>query len=173
MSADERFVLGQRILNEPDKVFEEEIERRLSKRLEAELAPLREMTKAQKEFQAAREFTAQHPDYPSTPKNDKRIEKWLRVEGLEGTVENIEKAYADLSESGLLEARAATKDAGPQQDARIVQRVVGQRRAASGLSSRGSAGTPVAHEPTLDELYSMPYEKLQALALAEAAKANQ
>jgi hypothetical protein len=81
-----------------------------------------------------------------------------------------------LNESGLLEAkpeeaetRAESETAEHQESSRIVKTetkpVVTQRRVGSGLTSRGRAATTVrSPEPTEDELYEMPMDKLMDLA---------
>ncbi len=177
LSDDERFVLGQEFLSKPDVVLAREVEKRVKAILDERLAPVEKLTKAQQEFSAGQEFQQIEPNYYPTPKNGQRIEKWIRMEGLSATVENIQKAFADLSESGLLETRPDTQDA-ETRETRTVQpriaepatRIVGQRRAASGLSSRGSASAPRSQEPTEAELYNMPLEKLRELANADARR---
>jgi hypothetical protein len=174
LNPDEEFVLSQQFLQSPTKAFAELFKRTTGLTVEEfnkERVKVSKLAQEQSEFQTGREFVQTHPDYFNSDKNNTKLEKWLRTEGLPVTVENLGKAYNDLSESGLLEPRPQKEDVEPGQ--RVVQpriaaptqRIVGQRRAASGLSNRGgSVDTPRSLEPTVDDLYNMPLDKLEALA---------
>jgi len=174
---DEEFVLSQEFLQSPTKAFAKLFQKNTGMTIEefkAEQAKLSRVTQEQQDFNAGREFVLSTPDYFNSDRNNARLEKWLRVEGLQPTIENLRKAYADLNESGLLESRPANVEENAvepttrrEAQPRIAapQKVVGQRRAASGLSSRGgSPSAPRPQEPTMDELYNMPLDKLEALA---------
>jgi hypothetical protein len=174
LSADEEFLLSQELLNNPSKVLarlKKEAREEIERDLETKLAPVRQLTQRELELEVAGQFRSVHPEF-ATEKNGNRIEKWLKVEGLPLSFENVEKAFADLSESGLLEvtsedshAVTARSNAG-ERIAQPATRIVGQRKAASGLSARGSARTTPL-EPTEDDLYSMPMDKLRDLANAQ------
>lgn len=128
--------------------------------------------RAQSEEQAAQEFIVKHPEYVPSARNAQKIEKYVRTYQLDGTkAESIEKAYADLVESGLLETKAAEKTQQTQettQQTRIVSETQsqGRQRTSSGISSKRTV-TNRAPEPTEEELYKMPYDKLRALAISE------
>jgi hypothetical protein len=174
LNPDEEFVLSQQFLQSPTKAFAELFKRTTGLTVDEfnkERVKVSKLAQEQSEFQTGREFVQTHPDYFNSDKNNTKLEKWLKTEGLPVTVENLGKAYNDLSESGLLEPRPQKEDVEPGQ--RVVQpriaaptqRIVGQRRAASGLSNRGgSVETPRSLEPTMDDLYNMPLDKLEAMA---------
>jgi hypothetical protein len=128
-------------------------------------------------------FMAAHPEFIANPVNGQKMID--RVELLEARAIKegkslnyatlLENAYSDLSKDGLLELREqevngadAPEDAGkprivaPEEPAKK-QRAV--QRKASGLSARARSAAPVkSSEPTEDELYQMPLEKLKELA---------
>ena len=172
-NAEEEWVLAQELATNPSLAFDKLFQKKLGRtpaEVQKGLERLAEIDRQNAELEAANAFVAAHPDYVPTPKNGARIEKWLKVEGMEGTPENIEKAYQDLSESGLLETkRPETQATETQNGTRIVTVSSHQRRAASGLSSKRTVSTASrATEPTEEEAYNMPWEKLVALANAEA-----
>lgn len=180
LDENEEFVLSQQFLQSPTKAFADLFKRTTGKDIEGfktTLGRMEAFERGQSEFGVGQEFQRLTPEYHPSEKNGKKIEKWLKTEGLEVTIENVQKAFADLTESGLLESAPQNQDAEPQKRAeettRIAEtttRIVGQRRAASGLSSQGSKTVTRAPEPTPEELYSMPMDKLAALAFAEANK---
>lgn len=171
LSADEEFLLSQELLNNPSKVLAK-LRADIRKELEPEFEPVRQLTAAQRDQQVAQEFRAAHPEFTPTEKDGYRIEKWLKLEGLQTTVENVEKAFKDLSESGLLEGRSenqnavTTRSTAGERIAEPTTRIVGQRKVASGLSTRGNTGRATPQELTEEELYSMPMEKLRELSNA-------
>jgi hypothetical protein len=177
LNPDEEFVLSQEFLQSPTKAFAKLFQKNTGMTIEefrAEQAKVTQLTRNSRDFNAGREFALAHrDDFYGSDRNIDRMTKWLKVEGLPATVENLAKAYTDLNESGLLESRPAdqnddeptTRREAQPRIAAPVQKVVGQRRAASGLSSRGgSAGSPRSQEPTVDDLYKMPLDQLEALA---------
>lgn len=176
LDENEEFVLSQQALQSPTKAFRDQFKRNFGitvdefKKQQEEDAADR---KARRDERLGHEFARSHPEFQQfyTPKNGARVEKWLLLEGLEFNNVNVEKAFVELSESGLLEATTQTQDAEPKTRAeetpRIAEtttRIVGQRRAASGLSSQGGKTVTKASGPTEEELYKMPYEQLAALA---------
>lgn len=172
LDENEEFVLSQMNINSPTKGFREQFKRNFGITIEEFKQQQTELAgelKARRDERLGRDFAQSHPEFKEfyTEKNGLRVEKWLRLEGLEFNNENVEKAFVELTESGLLEPIAQNQDAEPKTSAadapRIAEsttRIVGQRRAASGLSSQGGKIVTKAAEPTLDELYSMSYEEL-------------
>jgi len=178
----EEFLLSQELLQTPTKAYAKLFKKMTGVDI-SEFRTVREkltaFEQAQKEESAAAQFVQTHPDYYNSPKNNAKMEKWIRMHGLEGTPENIERAFVDLQESGLLETRPATPDAETNEErvsrqriAAPTTRLVGQRRAASGLSSRRSVAAPAKPELTEDDLYKMSYEQLEELARREAQEAQ-
>lgn len=169
---EEDWLLAQELATNPTAAFDKLFQKRFGKtpeEIQKSLARVEQFEREEAGRAAAKAFVDAHPDYVPTPKNGARIEKWLRVEGLEGTPENIEKAFKDLSESGLLETKKPETQAETQSGPRIVTVTSHQRRAASGLSQRRTATTPTKTTgPTEEEAYKMPWDKLVELAEREA-----
>lgn len=176
LNEDEEFVLSQQAIQSPTKAFREQFKRNFGMTIEEfkqQQAETAAEARSRRDERLGREFALSHPEFQQfyNDKNGLRVEKWLRLEGLEFNNENVEKAFVELSSSGLLETVSQNQDAEPKTRAeetpRIVEtttRIVGQRRAASGLSSQGSRTVVRASEPTESDLYSMSYEKLAELA---------
>jgi hypothetical protein len=180
LTADEEYLLSLEMQNHPGKTQKKLLEQTFGMPLaeiKATLARAKELELTQRAEAAANEFVQKHDEFYPCPKNGAKIQAYMRTHGLEPSVENLEKAFEDLSESGLLEAKpeevetevSAESETANQQESRIAETqakpVVTQRRVGSGLSSRGRAATAVkSTEPTLDELYEMPLHKLEELA---------
>jgi hypothetical protein len=173
---EQEWLLSQELLATPTatiaKMFEEVVGMPPTA-FKSRMERLAAFEKAQSEEQAAQEFIVKHPEYIPNARNAQKIEKYVRTYQLDGTkAESIEKAYADLVESGLLETKAAEKTQQTQettQQTRIVseQQSQGRQRTSSGISSKRTV-TNRAPEPTEEELYSMSYDKLRALANSES-----
>jgi hypothetical protein len=179
VDANEEFVLSQEMMSSPTTAFKKMFKNATGmdiNEFKTAQSRMQAFTKSQEEFNNAVAFKEANPDFFPSEKNANRIQKWLKVEGLDGTPENIQKAYTDLSESGLLETKpSGTQDAdttegsaGPRRIAAPTVKIVGQRRVASGLSNQRRLDGPKSQGLTEDELYNMPYEKLQDLAREEA-----
>jgi hypothetical protein len=173
---EQEWILSQELLANPtdtiSKMFEEVVGMPPTA-FKSRMDRLAAFEKAQSEEQAAQEFITKHPEYVPNARNAQRIEKYVRTYELDGTkAESIEKAYADLVEGGLLETKAAEKTQQTQettQQTRIVSetQAQGRQRTSSGISSKRTV-TNRAPEPTEEELYNLPYDKLRALAISEA-----
>jgi len=174
-SDDEEWVLGQELLTKPSEAFGKLFERMVGKPLDAfksDMARLNAFERAQAEYQASTNFVQKHPEFHQTPANGERMERYLEVYKLPPTVENLEKAFQELSKSGLLEAKPEVppsdgSGAPTTEPARIVPSaddVPPARRAASGLSARRNAPVNRSTEPTEEEAENMPLEKLRELA---------
>jgi hypothetical protein len=161
----DKWLRSQQVLADPDAVIDEQIERRLGKDFQKRMERLAAFEKAQTEDANAKQWMAAKTDYYACPENGKKIEKYIQkfFDG-DGSIENIEKAYTDLSESGLLRLKPGPKEKEEGTEARIAP--TGQtKKASSGLSSKRSVTR--APEPTEEELYAMPYDKLRELAKSE------
>lgn len=137
---------------------------------------------AQRSKVAQDDFVNTHPYYECNASNAKRLAAWLQTNGYhEFTTEGLNKAYDDLTSSGLLTVKPEQAEpdtdvqAERQRIAEPTEAVQTQRvsqKKASGLNTRSrSVPPPVKAEPTLDELYSMPLDKLRELG-QKAALAN-
>ena len=173
-SEEEEFVLAQELATSPSLAFDKLFQKRFGKtaeQMQQILQRAESFDRQQAERTAAEEFVSGTPDYLANKANGSRITRYLETYKLEGTVENMQKAFKDLSESGLLETKAPeTQDAETRNGTRIVTVAGHQRRAASGLSSKRTASTTTrATGPTQEELESLPLDKLRDLANKELA----
>lgn len=175
LSPEERYVLEQRAQTDPIG-FMRELAKKEAERIAAE-----ERAQRQREEQLneqlrldSEKFVKDTPEYYVSEKNGKRIVKWLEVEGLAGTYDNIRKAYEDLSESGLLEVRPEEQQQSAEEGeevetARIERKAdatVTKRKVVGGsMSGKRSAPAPKTLEPTEEDLYKMPLAELEALTL--------
>jgi hypothetical protein len=164
LSPDEEYVLAQTLMTNPSKVIRAEIERQFG-------MPVDDVKKALAAQQQA-EFSRQNdavaaawatstPDYYADDSNGKKMVAYInKFYGGQATAENLTAAFQDLNSSGLLKAKPAPVE--PVVAAPVVPAPPARR--SSGISSLPSAPPPVSSEPSLDELYTMPMEKLEALA---------
>lgn len=170
-NADNEFVLSQELLNKPSATLRRQFEEMVGMPIDAfkgKLQKVEAFEKAQSAEEASKEFVQAHEDYYASPGNGKRMSAYLNRMGLDWTVENMEKAYAELQADGLLAPKPAEGDAQPAPVAASAPRSVAPaaaRRAASGLSARRSAPAPVVTQHTEEDLYKMPMEELEALAM--------
>jgi hypothetical protein len=128
-----------------------------------------------------REWVSSHPEYITSAENGDQIRDWVRDHNYnEFTQENLEKAFEDLSQRGLLklktdEASVPTKvetTTVVKAPARIEQTVtpvvettpVRSPRKASSVSTIRSSAPVVKTELTEDDLYAMPMDKLKDLS---------
>jgi hypothetical protein len=121
---------SQRLLTEPTAVVREIMQKEFGMtpaEVRQRLDEANAAAKAQAADAAAREWTAATPDYYMCETNGRRIIRWLELNGKEGTVDNIQAAYDDLTRDGLLVSKPVAKPA-PR---------------SSGISTRRSAAAPV------------------------------
>lgn len=137
---------------------------------------------AQKHNEALNTFIATHADYQDEgeagKKNGQLMKMKLAEMRLPITSENLSKAYSSLKQSGLLllkgeEAHAdATKETAETSRIEKPAAEVAQTRTkkTSGISTHSrSAVVPLNTEPSEDELYKMPMDKLRELANKQLA----
>lgn len=130
--------------------------------------------KAQKENSkkksVADAFVAAHPDYLDNDKNGAKMNKWCELHN-DFSLEGMNKAYQDLNESGLLQVKGEEAGQGQDKDksgTRIEEKTQvtppPATKKASGLSTHRRTTVVTNNEPSEDELYSMPLDKLRALS---------
>lgn len=171
--ADDEYVISQRMAKEPSKTVKEIVQQVLEERI----------AQTQRSEKVQSDFVTTHLDYVRTPANGEKLAKWCQTHGYqEFTAENLEKAYQDLKANGLLVLKA--EGAGGDTEAKGEDTVRTEQpkpeatqtrspKRSSTISSRSSA-TPVrSTEPTEDEAYKMPLDKLRALANQQLAAARQ
>jgi len=187
LTADEEWLLSQELLNHPSKTQKKLIEGLLGMPIEqfkSKLARLDENDLAQQAQEATEQFLARHADdYHRCPENQQKLVAYMDTFKLGPSVDSLEKAFNDLNKSGLLVGKpkeAPVTDEGAESDtadhqepSRIASKTVAtpvtpQRRAGSGISTKGrSTIAPVRSQPTEQDLYEMPLDKLEQLANAE------
>lgn len=181
LTADEKWLLQQRMAQDPTAVINEFVQREVQKVTQAQ----QEATEAAQRAAAEQEqlttsWVESNPDYYGSPKNGKRIEQFLKLEGLELTPENLTKAFTELSADGLLEARPAESNNAKTEDeaAPVVRRIVEQqapvtttvrRKVVGSVSTKRSAPVELT-VPGLTEkqLYEMPFEQLEQILYRSA-----
>lgn len=182
--ADNEYILGQEQITKPTtafkKMFKEttgvDIETFKTKweRVEALEAAQNKQSVEDRKNAAATDFIQAHPEYIPNKANGARLEKAVNILIADAERQNrqpdfasiVEAAFKDLSDSGLLalksdEPAPATVEPTPEP--------VKTAKKSSGLSSRvRTITTPRSTEPSEDDLYEMPLDKLRTLAIKKA-----
>ncbi len=153
-----------------------------TKKIREQEAELREWRAKGEKNETVEAFVAAHGDYQNDgaagDKNGELMRMKLAELGLPVTSENLSKAYSHLKQSGLLtlkgeEAHSDTDDKTKEPE-RIAQAKVEptpqRTNKTSGIStqSRPSA-VPQNTEPSEDDAYSMPLDKLRQLSNKQMA----
>jgi hypothetical protein len=175
---DSDYITGEKFKADPVKVSREIVEQILADR----------ETSARRSTDTQSRFVNTHEDYVADPKNgngDRMVSEYRRLypTATEFTSEGLEKAYLNLKHDGLLVLRSEEADAATETEAEVTARTeqanveVTQQRSpkrSSTISTRTSTrvSAPVKVEPTEDELYSMPLDKLRALANKHLAETH-
>lgn len=159
LTADERYVLAQRMQTEPDLVLDEAIEKRLAS--DPRIKAAEELATQQKTLAVTTQWVAANPDYYAVEANGKRLWRELNANGVYGTptIADINKAYQALKTDGLLQAKPAEP----------TQVVTAPARRSSGLPTRSTAVAAPVTAPTIDP-YKIPLEELMILANQQARK---
>lgn len=168
ISADDEWLVSQELMSTPSKGFQKLFEQQVGLKItdfKTKLARIEAWERSQSETQNAVEFVKATPDYVANDFNSSRMQQYLKTFNLEGTPENIQKAFTDLSQGGLLQLKSnetpgdTTSEPTQQRIAAPagVRTTIIQKKAASGLSARGSAVTK--GPPTTQDLYEMPMDE--------------
>jgi hypothetical protein len=147
-------------------------------------------TAQEKSLGIQREFVSAHPEYVTSEENGNQIRDWVQEHNYtEFTRENLEKAFDDLSERGLLTLKTdeasvptrtevKTKVTAPariEQPEKKVETEVAPVRSpkkSSSVSSTRSAAPVVKTDPSEDEAYLLPMDQLKALAEKQLREQN-
>lgn len=172
VSKEDEALLAAELVQKPSEVVA-----KILKKLGVDISEVKESTefvKIQKASNvrksAADAFVKTHPEYADTNKNAAKINKWCELHN-DFSLEGMNKAYQDLNESGLLEVKGEEAGRG-QEENKSETRTEEQTQVnlprvtkkASGLSTHRRTPVPVATEPSEDELYAMPLDKLRDLS---------
>lgn len=171
---DDDFVIEQRFKEKPAQTVKELVAKGIAE----------ERAATQRSEAAQNEFVETHPDFiaDKSTGNGDRIMQWVKSHGYtEFTVDNLDKAYQDLKKSGLLKLKTTDASGTTEVKEETTQRTADastdttqsrSQKKSSSISTRG--GAPVIKtEPSEDELYSMPMDKLRQLSNDQLAKAGQ
>jgi len=109
-SKEEEFVISQEMMQNPTKAFQKMFKDMTGYEVtefRSSVEAAKAYNQAQEESQATSNFIATHPDYETTPANGKKMVNWVRTQGdpRKSVQENLEAAYQDLKESGLLKLK--------------------------------------------------------------------
>lgn len=180
LTDEQKYILSQRMLTDPMSVIDEYVEKKVQKLTKAqEAAQQQREDQDKKEFDEAKRWAESNPDYVSTERNAKRLLRWLELEKVTVSAENLQKAFEDLNESGLLEVKPEEKqeddaEAGdevqPERIVRKTETTVTKRKVVGGLSAKRSAPAPTRNtsEPTAEEIEKLTTDQLYQLALKAA-----
>lgn len=171
--ADDEYVLSQEMLTKPRETVQ---------KLVAE--EQRKIAEENARVVAVQEnFLATHPSYVANPENGKRIVQWLQLNGhAQLTEDGLEKAYQDLSTSGLLKLKVEEADDATDTKGKGTERIVQTKpdvtqqrssKKSSTISTTRRATTQVVTAPSEDELYDeskYSLEQLRELSNKELAK---
>lgn len=141
------------------------------------------VTAREEAFQAGQErksigdqFVINHPDFLDNNRNAQRLKKAVALQG-DFTLENLEKAYQDLNESGLLEVKGEEASAEQKKAEAEAKRIADAAEAQSSLRTRKASGLSTQHRPAVqpsttlseDEMYSLPLEEVRKRANQQLA----
>jgi hypothetical protein len=184
-TADEEYVLAQEFQKMPRAAFRKMFEEMTGMKPEefrTMQAAARAYETATTTTEAINTFVAMHPDYEDAgtagDKNGKLMRMKLAELRLPITSENLAKAYLHLKESGLLALKGDEAHSDAIEPAGEVERIVPDPAAPAPQRTRKvstigthSRVTPVAPkaEPSLDDAYNMPMDKLKELANRQLA----
>jgi hypothetical protein len=170
LSPDEEYVLAQTLMTNPSKVIRAEIERQFGMPVEEvkkSLAEHKQDSTSRRNDATAKAWADATPDYYADDANGRKMVAYInKFHGGQATTENLTAAFQDLNSSGLLKAKPAPVE--PVVPAPAAPAPPARR--SSGISSLPNVPPPVSTEPSLDELYAMPLEKLEALARGRAVR---
>lgn len=164
-TADEEFMVAEKLKKNPKATVEELVSQVIEKRL----------ANAKAADDAQTRFLTTHPYFVPCPENASTMSAWGKTHGYpEFTTESLEKAYQDLSKSGLLKLKSEEADVVADADGKDTSRTVepkseavqqrSQRKSSTIKTTSARSAPKVGSGPTEDELYAMPMEKLRDLA---------
>jgi hypothetical protein len=145
-----------------------------TRKIREQAAELRGFRAKGERDQAIENFVATHPDYENDERNAELMRMKLAEMGLSATSENLHKVYLHLKERGFLELKGEEAHSDAIDKAQEPERIAQPTRAepiqqrtkkASGISTQSSRVVPPAStEPSLEDAYELPMDKLKLLA---------
>lgn len=171
---DEEYVYSQELMTKPTKAFAKMFKDMVG----MDITEFKDVAERSRAMQTAQQrnaviehFLNTHPDYVDNQRNTDVMT--LAMQGHQLSAESLEKAYLDMKAKGLLEFKSG-KQGSEQEEAEqpkpgITEQAVTKNpsqgtKKASSLSTKNRNPVPVkSNEPSEDELYSMPLDKLREL----------
>lgn len=183
-NAQEEFVISQEMMQNPTKAFQKMFKDMTGYEIgefRSSVEAAKAVANSQAEATATQSFLTTHPDYEKSPRNGKLMVNWVRTQGDSGksTEANLEDAYQDLKESGLLNLKSEvgstdqpTTEAEPlriakTEDAGATQRTATTAKKSSSITQRNRpTAAPKADDNfeqkhknlSLDELRNLAYQ---------------
>lgn len=183
LSADELFALGQELQTNPGVAFDKILQAQTgmtTDQLKAIGSEFAQIQQARITNEAEVSFLQKHQDidYLPTAENARNIQKFLQDEGLPYTAANLEYAFQELSESGLLDMPESEssnnddqKDVNKSQGERIaVQQHTRRRPLSTGLRNSDGNNRQESEKPAKNGLSEAEVEEIYRLPLEEARK---
>lgn len=172
LSADELFALANELQKNPQAAIDKLVEAQTGKSLKQLGETITKYEAAERVNAADTQFLLNHQeDFLPSTNNAKLINKFLVDEKLPHTAKNLEYAFQELTESGLLDV--ASPDEAQKQNERIaVQPHTRRKPLSTGISNNQSQGTPVLEtqntkgalsEAEVEQLYKLPQEQARVL----------
>lgn len=163
LTADEKYLLGQRLISEPDSAMREILEAELGMSFDefkASTVQARQITREKVELAQVQQWLGKHPDFHNVDANAHKMNRYIN-RFCEGgmTQENLDLAYAQLMSEGLLQGKPVAAPVAP-----VVAAPTAPRARASSLSSRISTVPSPATGHTEADMYKMSMEELADLA---------
>ncbi len=105
LSEDEEIEVINKLQSSPKEAVAKTIEALFGGTMDeirADIAYGRQAKQREEILAVGRQFIQEHPDYPVTPQNEQLMGEYLQKNKLAWTLKNLEIAYADLQEAGLV-----------------------------------------------------------------------
>jgi hypothetical protein len=166
LTADEELELGQEIQTNPSDA----IRKALKAVIGAEPEEIREAVAASRHLKqveeirrVGQEFIAAHPEYPITTANEAAMGRYIQQNGLAWTVKNLEIAFQELSEAGLVKPASAANPVITVEDEVDEEPVLGTETPAVPTPVTPASAAPVVRntpmQPTSPRVVEEPRRK--------------
>jgi len=172
LTDEEKFLLGQELQTNPTGAVAKLIKATVGAtpdEIREALTEGRRATAALKAQQEGAAFITAHPEYANTPANEQAMTKYLNENSLAFTKANLEIAYEDLADTGLVSVHEEKEQ--QERIAPVAKRVeeLPQRKRHVGLSTRQSVATedeePKPKQLTVEDMLKMSPEERRRIVM--------
>ncbi len=118
-TADKDFVASQELMQHPTSAFKKLFESTVGMPIETfktKVARIEAWEKAESDNTASTGFVKANPEYVANEANGKKLVKYLEAHNLPVTEDNLNKAFKDLKEIGLIELKSKDVTAEPSEE---------------------------------------------------------